>query len=132
MNAMTLPARTRHGSAALAVVAVVAVGAAALWVTSTSSGAAGASGLTATQRAWEAGTAVVVVTADVVSAQGPAVAVHELGRRPGVISVSGSESSLRIVFGRQAFATDIAQMETLLRGDPALRSVAVQLVQPVR
>ena len=78
---------------------------------------------------WQAGDAVVVLVADVAAAAQPDV--EGLGRKPGVISTSGTSGTLRIAFGRQAMLTDVAALRLELARTRGLSHVR-EVVNPPR
>ena len=77
---------------------------------------------------WKAGTAVVVLVADMRPGLSPDVA--DLGERPGVIAAWTKGSTLRLSFGRQAKVVDVAALHLELQGTPGLSNVHQVVVDP--
>lgn len=79
-----------------------------------------------TKAQWKAGSAVAVLTADVVGEPD----VSDLGQRPGVISAGGTANGVRIAFGRRALLTDAAALQRELAARPGWSNVTLRVVAP--
>jgi hypothetical protein len=82
---------------------------------------------------WRAGSAVVVLSADLApTVGGQPLVIGDFGARRGVISVSGDTRVLKIALSRQATLADFAALRLELERTPGVMNVREVVIPPTR
>lgn len=88
--------------------------------------------LSANAARWQPGSAVVVLSVELQPKGDAPLDISRLGRRPGVLSVSGDERTLKIALSRQAALVDLAALTLELERHPGVTHVRQVVVPPSR